>query len=390
MLITNSKELLGYMDEGYSLILDKDGELHTQTWAGYSYDLARSAVVGSRFIQTSQDDLLLAMATLVEKDAISNYGPCNLKEPLPFCGRSFEDLKANARKIVGKAMVGHCINKELHDQPRPIQDGVKIYLQSLWKKIHPEGDSCYPEIKAFVEEQVKTLKESPGHVLSHLACNYHLTSEELSLHMKYIEESIQTAIQETCCEEHKSDFDDEGIYTVFNKDCVRETPFLGGWRFGHDSYDNETLISLYQDKIKEEFPDISMRKVICVMMSQTISPVITEVIRGMDTPYPLCPFIPPNSLEMPENFLMNVSNEKPSPDNPRRIVMQTPSNVLFKYSYDIQVTSTVTGESQKLGNLQLSVQLPKDQFPLPLGAKPKLQVTDINLQRKKGIEVRIS
>lgn len=386
MLIQNSESLFKALEEGWTIILDKEGEPHTQSWAGYGYDLARATLVSSRFIKTNINDLQFAMVNLLEQEAINNHGPNNLTYPLPLCGRSFNELASRARLILGNGMVGHIVSKELEDQPKPIREGVTAYLQSLWQKKHPKDDICFPMIKSFVIEQVKTLKESPGHLLGHLACNYTLTSKELKLHMKYLEKGFQDAIQETWSRQHKEDFNKDGVYTIFDKDCKRETPFLNGWRFDHHTFDGETLQKLYREKLKEEFPEPSMTAIVGICMSQTILPIVAEIVRGMGTPHPLCPYIPPNSPEMPENLLVNVSNDPPTAENPRRELFHTPENILFRYCFGISLTSLFTAKSEEVGNVKFTLRIPKKQFPLPLDSKPDLQLMDIVLTRDKGFE----
>ena len=56
--------------------------------------------------------------------------------------------------------------------------------------------------------------------------------------------------------------------------------------------------------------------------------------------------------------------------------------VLIIRNFGISLRDTATGFYQQVGSTSFMLQIPKDQFPLAIGAKPVVKVVDMQVERK--------
>lgn len=378
MIITNTAELFKAMLDGKNFRLNSEGQLCTQSILRSKLNESSSNVD----VEKQAQDLQINMAALIEKETSSSQGPKPLERPLLLEGNTFEELLEKSRVMLCNKMIEFLVEQQLSEEPIPIKKGVTGYLQGKWEKTHPGMPPDIKQMQQSVQQSIQKLQNQPGHILSQLAYGYTLTPRDLEPHMRFLEESIKTAVSQTWNENHRENFDSNGCYDVFIADAVRERPVFKRVTFKPEEYDNQAAAKMYTDILTKTFPDPSMASIVGICLSQTILPEIAAMIMGVDTPHPLNPYLPPHNTELSNPIMTMVNNQERK--NPRTMVTTSEENILIAKEFGISLQDFEHNEMQEVGIVSFIIKIPKAQFPLTLGSKPDLTIVDMQVERTKA------
>lgn len=433
MIISNKEILLHAMEHGSTFTLDKKGNVKKQCWLSSLIQKFTDLFRSSHAINVRQQCLQIAMANIIDTKSILQTGPRNLQQQLNLTSRPIKEITAKAQKILCDAMIKDVVCKTFTDENLQSQEIIIKYLQNKWSNESTTKPISYPQIKSFLNENIveccveKTLYEKPvpirkgvssflrsrlenrfpgkmplkeyveryvkrqithwetleknngENVMAHLACGYTMNPEDLTEHMKSLKRGLEEAIRYAWKEEKLDQFSPSGIYNIFMLDVSRDRHPIQGERVPYsENADNAKV--LYKKMIEKEFPDFSMAAIVSILGSQTALIELGGMI--------MCSLKPPLNPYLKE-IAMTVSEVAPlvhsgNSTEPRIKITHNNKNVSLELSYKIQLTHIPLSIHQVVGDVRVDVIIPKDQFPIPVGTIPDIQVQNMKVNRPYG------
>ncbi len=375
MRITNTQEIYTALMNGEHIDFDKQGNLESHPTGGGVI----SWLLGGAGPPPSVDDksVLFALTAMIEKENILKQGPQDLTQSLHIRESGSDYMVSRAQTVLAQAMIKAHVQACLAKEAEPIRIGVTAYLQSKWS--HLTSENSFDMVKSFVDEQISEFREK--NLLGVLACGYTLGPGNLKEATQYLQDDLISTVQETWCEARQQQFDKDGVYAIFKKDAERERPYVFGQCLSRQEFDNETAKTRYCALLKDGLKERSMIALTSILMSQTIMPKQAEMVSGVDTPFPLNPYSNQlYSLDVPEIMTGIVAE---APKEPRSFLTQTEKDIIIQQKLIIKLTNMNNGHEAPVGSLSYLLTVPKDQFPLPLGAEPKIYISEMTVDREK-------
>ncbi len=387
MIITNKQALLTALEVRKTITFGENGTLKTQSWLGQIFQWFYDRILPRAASELYKNQLHIAMARLINDEAVATQGPHNLENPLPI---RVNDL-SNVYHILESSIIEHAVNKTLPGMPKEIQLGAAKYLQGKRERDFPYGPHNpppeppnYPLLERYVQEEIEDLQSKDGELLSILACGYTCTAEELRPQIAFLEDSIQTAVQETWEPGHQDKFSPQGLYESFVLDARRDRPIVQGQRIDPSNTDADFAARRYGEILLSEIKEPSMAAVVGICMSQTAQAGLARLVMGEGCPVPLNPFVSPE-VKLGE-IITTVSSTDTSRTQPRVTMTHTKDEVTLDFHIDIALSDITQAPllTQNVGTLLYSLVIPKYQFPLLLGMRPDIKITNMALVREKG------
>lgn len=379
MIITNKNALFQAIEQDQHFSLTNEGEIQTQGWFSRFVENFCDLFRTSQAIQVRNEQIQTAMANLVTRD--STLGPQNLQQPLSPTNPFSQENTSEPREILFRETVNHYTRKHLQDYPEEIKNGTSRYLQAKLLRDHPGGIPDILQLKAVTEEELIILKQNPN-TLGHLASGYSMGPGDLQNQMEFLANGFQEAITDLWSKSrHMTDYDEHGIYCTFKLDSPRERPVIQGTSYSRSEFSNtEDVQTRYNELILKEFPEKSMAAVVSTSMSQTVLPNLSHMVQCINTTCPLNPYTTQN----PDlgDIIPTITSRTGNDVAPRMILTHDNNTIFLELNYGISLNDLNNSDiRQEVGSVKALVEIPKDQFPLPLGTTPNIIVTDMRLER---------
>lgn len=435
MIITNKDSLLQVLEQGYTLTIDRSGNVKTESWLSSPFRKLADLFISAKAIKVRQQCLQIAMANIVNSDAIVNAGPRNIQEPFHSTSRTLEEIAATSQEILCSAMityivekrfgaespqvqksiseyiqkeyaeynstvpisypavnsfinsrlVGIYVTKMLYDKPEPIRNGVISFLTSSWEKENSGSQQKQEAIEQYVTQEIEHWQRTDplGLTIANLAHGYTTGSEALTEHMQFFKQGILESINETWQEDKLTNYSDDGIFNLFTIDAPRDRPSIQGKRVFLQS-DLPNAKNIYIKIIKEEFPEFSMAAIVTTIMTQKSLPNLALMVSGIKTHCPLNPYIPNNkdANDMVPDIMPLIENSDGI--QPRMTLTHNNEEIIIHCNYGIKLCCPTLDLQQAVGNVQVDITIPKRQFPLPVSNIPDIQVKNMQVNRPVG------